>query len=94
MMNYMLDLMLLVFGLGMALTYLYFVGVVRANSDELHVDIDNYFVINFPKVYKYYLRYRKVKYSSVGFLFYFHCISIVITAILSCYLEGRQPFSG
>lgn len=93
-MNNILDLLLLVFGLGMAITYLYFVGVVRANSEKLNIDIDNYFVINFPKVYKYYIRYRKVTNRSTGFLFYFHCISIVITAILGCYLEGRQPFSG
>lgn len=92
--NNLLDLLLLVFGLGMALTYMYFVGVVRANSDKLNVDIDNYFVINFPKVYKYYLQYRRETYSSIGFLFYFHCVSIVMTTILSCYLEGRQPFSG
>lgn len=93
-MNNLLDFLLLTFGLGMALTYLYFVGVVRANSNKLNVDIDNYFVINFPKVYKYYLQYRREMYNSKGFLFYFHCVSIVITVILSCYLEGRQPFSG
>ena len=81
------DLIMGAISLGMASLYLYFIFVIRRYFSKTSETIDNFFVLNFIKVYKSYLKVRRLKGLKPGFLFYLHFILLTSTIVLGYFYE-------
>jgi hypothetical protein len=81
------DLIMGVISLGMASLYLYFIFIIRSYFSKTSETIDNFFVLNFIKVYKSYLEVRRLNGLKAGFLFYLHFILLAATIVLGYFYE-------
>ena len=88
-MNSILDIILVFSAVSMALSYLYFIKVVRLSANEENDPITNYFILNPFKVYYGYIRCRKNEGLNIDIIFYLHFIFIIITLILGYFIEGN-----
>lgn len=88
-MNVIWDFILVFSAIGMAVTYLFFIQYIRQSSNQIGVADDNFFILNFYKVYKKYIDIRKHNKLKCGIMLYLHFLFIIITLILGYFLEGK-----
>ena len=88
-MEMILKLILVCPAIGFALIYLFFLKTIRDNKSP-DIVVDNFFALNFIRVYSSYLKIRRLNNQSAGFLFYLHFLFIILTLILGYIFNGEE----
>ena len=86
-----LDIFLTCCAISMAITYLYFIQIIRTRSDCQQITTNNFFILNPIRVYFEYIKCRKKSDVGNGIAFYLHFVFIFITLILGYFLDGYKP---
>ncbi|TWI60865.1 hypothetical protein LZ24_03479 [Desulfobotulus alkaliphilus] len=81
------DILLIVSGLYMGASYLFFVKTLRSYGGDIGVKIDNFNSFNFFYVYKSFFTLQNQKNKFFTFAYYGHFISLILTLILGFFLE-------
>ena len=82
-----IDLTLLSLSIYVALSYLYFVSVIRKNDTE--VVADNFFILNFMRVYGCYVEVCKRQNKSPWLFLLLHLTSVILLTVLGVIFEGN-----
>jgi hypothetical protein len=88
-MESILSFILIISAIGMAISYLYFLRYIRKFSGQEGDFNDNFFVLNFLKVYKKFMEIRKYNNKRAWVLLNLHFLFIIITLVLGLLLEGK-----
>jgi hypothetical protein len=86
--NIFIDLLLLLLCLGISVPYLFIIKFIRKNEDKLGIIVDNYSVVNIPKMYILYIKARKIE-GKKGGLVFFHVISIIFSLLIGFFLKQQ-----
>jgi len=89
-MGYILEYILILSALGMALSYLYMINIIRAKNNKSTETYDNLFVVNFIKVYIRYLNVDQSGKTKRKLILCFHLLLLLVTLVLGYFFGEFQ----